>query len=68
MEQYETYNHSFVELYHISLNKAIEMINEVNKVLYENQDIETLNKTFKNLSYRTGKDCNDKRELKYFEY
>lgn len=68
MEQYETHNYSFVELYHIALNKALEIINEVNKVLYENEDLEILNKVFKNLSYRTGKDCNDKRKLQYFEY
>jgi len=68
MDQYETYNYSFVELYHIALNKAIEIINEVNKVLYEDNDIEVLNQVFKNISYRTGKDCNDKRKMKYFEY
>lgn len=68
MDQYETYNYSFVELYHISLKKAVKIINDVNSVIYDKCDINILNKTFENLSYRTGKDCSDNRKLKYFEY
>ena len=68
MDQYETYTYSFIELYHISLTKALEIINEVNKVLYENENVDILDNVFKNLSYRTGKDCDDKRQMKFFEY
>lgn len=67
-DQYETYNYSFIELYHIALNRAIKIINDVNSVIFDEKNIKILNKTFKNLSYKTGKDCNDDRELKYFEY
>lgn len=68
MDQYETYNYSFIELYHIALNKTVKIINDINSVLYDKEDINILNNTFKNLSYKTGKDCNDYRKLKYFEY
>jgi len=68
MDQYETYNYSFVELYHIALNKATRIINDVNAVLYDDADIKILNQTFENLSYKTGKECNDDRELKYIEF
>lgn len=68
MDQYETYNYSFIELYHIALNKALKIIDDVNKVIYDDEDISILNNTFKNLSHKTGKECNDTRELKYFEY
>ena len=68
MDQYETYNYSFIELYHIALNKAIKTIRDVNSIIYDKTDIKTLDKTFENLSYKTGKDCNDDRVLQYFEY
>ena len=67
-DKYETYNYSFIELYHIALNKAVNIINSVNEVLYNKKDIKSLDTVFKNLSYKTGKDCNDSRKLKYFEY
>ena len=67
-DQYETYHYSFIELYHIALNKAIDIINSVNEVIYNGKDIKILNKVFKNISYKTGKDCDDDRTLKYFEY
>ncbi len=68
MNQYETYNYSFIELYHIALNKAIKIIDDVNSVIYDKADNNILNKTFENISYKTGKDCNDDRKLQYFEY
>ena len=68
VDQYETYRYSFVELYHIALNNAIKIINDVNSVLYDNVDIKILNESFENLSYRTGKKCDDDRVLKFFEY
>lgn len=66
--QYEIYNYSFIELYHIALNNAVEIINMVNNVLYKNCNIKKLNDVFKNLSYKTGKDCDIDIDLKYFEY
>ncbi|MBE6153667.1 MAG: hypothetical protein E7166_05540 [Firmicutes bacterium] len=68
MDEYETYTYSFIELYHIALDKAVKIIDKVNAVLYDNEDLKILDKTFKNISHKTGKDCNDKRKLLYFEY
>ncbi len=67
-DQYETYNYSFIELYHIALNKAVSIINRVNEVLYNEKNIKNLDKVFTNISYKTGKDCDDDRNLEYFEY
>lgn len=63
----EKYNHSFDDLYHIAINKAIYLIEETNKILYDNKNIEYIKEIFTNLSYVTGKDCNLKLYNKYFE-
>ena len=47
---------------------ALNIINEVNKVLYKNKDIKILDKVFLNISMTSGKECNDKHKNKYFEY
>jgi len=66
---YETYNYSFIELYVIALDKACSIINEVNKLLSNDRiDNEKIDSIFMNLSYTTGKDCEDKRRMKYFEF
>lgn len=44
------------------------MIQLTNDVIYNNENIDKLDDVFKNLSYKTGKACDDDRELKYFEY
>ena len=64
----ETYNYSFLDLYDNALNMAIDIINKVNKILYENDSIKNLDKIFTNISFSSGKDCNDKNKNKYFEY
>lgn len=66
---YETYNYSFIELYIIALDKAIDIINKVD-ILLENNRIDTneIKELFKNLSYATGKNCDDKITMKYFEF
>lgn len=66
--QNEVYNYSFVELYRIALDKAIYTINVVNEYLYNNKDEKILEKVFKNLSYKTGKDCDNEDKCKYFEF
>ena len=38
------------------------------KVLIKDTKKIDLNKEFKNLSYKTGKDCDKDYELKYFEF
>jgi len=60
-------NESFIELYTKALSKTTKMIQELNQYLYYNKKI-NLKKVIGNLSYETGKDCDKKKELKYFEF
>lgn len=64
----EVYTYSIIDLYNNALTLAINIINKVNDVLYNNKNIEILDKVFLNLSFSSGKDCNDKTKNKYFEY
>ena len=61
-----TSNESFIDLYIRALNEAYYMITKTFDYL-DGGDID-LCEVFLNLSYLTGVSCNDKRELKYFEY
>lgn len=60
-------NESLLELYTKALGKTTKMIQEINQYLYYDEKI-NLKKVIGNLSYETGKDCDKKRELKYFEF
>jgi len=66
---YERYNYSFIELYVIAIDKACNIIKEVNDILdsdrIDNNKIENL---FNNLSYTTGKDCDNSLKMRYFEF
>ncbi|MGI6324773.1 MAG: zinc dependent phospholipase C family protein [Bacilli bacterium] len=64
----ETSNASFIELYRISINKALAIIEQVNTVLYENKNIEILDDVFSDLSYVTGRPCDERQRLQYFEF
>ncbi len=64
----EKYNSSIKDIYNNALNMALGIIKEVNKILYENGDINKLNTIFTNISFTSGKDCNDKTKNKYFEF
>lgn len=64
----EVYNYSFLDLYNNALDLAISIINHVNCVLYGKNNIKYLDKVFLNISFSSGKDCNDKKINKYFEY
>ena len=64
----ETYNYSFIDLYNKAIDESLKIINAVNKILYENDDEKKLDTIFLNLSYFSGKDCNDKTKNKYFEF
>lgn len=66
---YETYNYSFVELYVIAIDKACNIINEVNNLLNDDRiKNDKIDDIFKNLSYTTGKDCEDTKKMRYFEF
>ena len=60
-------NKSLLELYTKSLDTTVKMIQEINRFLYYDEKI-NLKKVIGNLSYVTGKDCDKKKELKYFEF
>ncbi len=64
----ELYNYSFFDLYDISIKKALYLINETNKILYGNKEIEYSKELFTNLSYVTGKDCNSNLYSIYYEF
>ena len=60
---------SFFDLYNKAKEDAIKTICIVTKMLEENKINQALlDKTFLNLSYSTGKPCQEKIEMKYFEY
>ena len=60
-------NESLIEIYTKSLDKTVKMIHEINQYLYYDKKI-NIKKVIGNLSYVTGKDCDKKKELKYFEF
>lgn len=58
---------SFKELYNYSLEECIYIINNINEYFFNNKEI-NINKLFKNRSYVTGIDCENKSPQKYFEF
>lgn len=53
----EIYNYSFIELYSIALSRALTLIEEVDRYLYNRKNAKPLEVLFPNLSYVTGKEC-----------
>lgn len=62
------YNYSFEDLYEISLTKTLNIINEVNKVIYKNQDISILLDVIQDLDYDTGLIIKESKQMRHFEY
>lgn len=65
----KTYTTSFIDLYNIALKDAVNTIEEVTKML-DNKNINNkkLNLLFKDLSFKTGINCNKEVEFKHFEH
>ena len=64
----EHFTTSFQDLYSIALKEATTTIIQITEMLENNTwNEELLNNIFKDLSYVTGKPCNQKLEMKYFE-
>lgn len=63
-----TYNYSFQELYDIALEKSLNIINNIHKVLYENQNINILLELIPNLLYSNGLPIEDYSPMRYFEF
>ena len=69
MDKDEIYNYSFTELYIMALKKACNIIYEVNKMIEKNKiNVDKIENLFNDISYSTGKKCDDKRKLQYFEF
>lgn len=65
----EVYDYSFIELYRIAITKATNIINEVMNMLDKKKiDERKIRDLFKNISYATGKNCEEKHPLQYFEF
>lgn len=68
-DKYETYNYSFIELYVKAIDKACNIIKEMDKILNKKKiDIDKISELIGNLSYLTGKDCNSDSKMIYFEF
>jgi len=75
--EHKTWNHpcdknllfhdSFEDLYEKSLKKCLNIIKAINKVLYENKNINTLTKLIPNLDYSTGFIEEKNKRMDYFE-
>ena len=65
----DKYNYSFFELYIIAIDKAVNIIQNVDNMLKQKQiyNIEIKN-LFCNLHYGTGKDCDKDYYYKYFKF
>lgn len=65
----EKYNYSFMELYDIATNRAVNIINNVDEMLRnKNIDNKKIKLLFKNQDYGTGKDANLNLVYKYFKF
>lgn len=62
------YNHSFDDLFNISLDKTIKIIKEINKVLYDNKPLEDILEYLPDLDYSTGLLIKESKQLRHFEY
>ena len=53
----------------IALNRCVNCINDIiNMIDNKKVNNKVINKYFDNSSYITGKNCNDDKEIKYFEF
>lgn len=65
----EKYSLSFMDLYVKAVDKASMIINEIDKMIKDNNiDNKKIEKLFKNFDYGTGKDCDLNLECKYFKF
>ncbi|MDD4035969.1 MAG: zinc dependent phospholipase C family protein [Bacilli bacterium] len=68
VDQNETYNYSFIEMYRIAILKTLDIINKVNTILYNNKELTILDELFSDLSYETAKPCYERQKMIYFEF
>lgn len=61
----EKHNESFIELYDKSIEMSLDAIEKVNKCLYGDNSISTLDNIFTDLSYDTGVKCSLGKKMSY---
>ncbi|HOZ89058.1 MAG TPA: zinc dependent phospholipase C family protein [Bacilli bacterium] len=61
-------NDSFIDLFDKAKKKALVIINEVNKTIYDNADISNLLDVIPNVSYFSGMLITDKKLMSFFEF
>ena len=66
LDKNEKYNYSIDDIYNNALKECLNIIKNTKKYLNNNKI--DLDKLYDNSSFLTGKDCNDKRKIKYCEY
>ena len=62
------YNDSFEDLFGQALKKNIKIIEEINKVLYEDKPIEEIKKYIPDIDYSNGLPIKNNPKMVYFEY
>lgn len=63
----EEHTTTFDKLYEESKIIFLDIIKQVDEILYNDKDIESIKEYIPNISYLTGIDCNSKLKLQYFE-
>ena len=58
-------NDSLIQLYHKSIDMCLEAIKIVNRYLYGNYSLDSLEKVFRDLSYDTGVSCSLGKKMIY---
>ena len=65
----EIYNYSFLELYDMAIDKAVNIISIIDKMLSDKKiDNNKIEKLFGNADYGTGKDCDLNYDFKFFKF
>ncbi len=63
------YHYSFYDLYDLSIEKARNLINDIDSALNKNEkELKRVIRSIGNISYATGKNSNKYYHMKYFEY
>jgi hypothetical protein len=62
------FTYSFEDLFNQSILKCVKLIEDVNKVLFNNGSLSSLRKEIPNIDYSTGLPCDDPKKLMFFEY
>ena len=68
LNEFERYNASFIELYRKSIDLAVTYINEINKIIYDNENINNIFKILPDITFSHGVLEEKEKELRFFEF